>query len=509
MERNSDNQLPLSRRLAYGVGHILNDLCASMWFTYMLLYMRNVVGMSAVNAGIIILIGQVADALATPFVGLESDRTVGVKYGRRKIWHLVGVIFVVCSFPFIFNKCIHCASAPEYAQMVYYAPFIVMFQFGWAATQISHLALIPELTTSNKEKMELNAIRYFFTIASNLVVYITCFLVFELHNSNAGKGLPTISAADTVKFQILALSVVGLGVVFMIIFHVFVRERRPQPSSHEERESLINPASDDAEDHPLTRSTTSVQSMSIRGASCWLKQRVFYQVGALYMATRLIVNVSQIYTPLYVINTLQLSAHAIAIVPGIVFVSGIPAALLSKRMTSKIGLKGSFFVGLLCIFASSTWLYLIAQEITDQPPKYGMQAYGCAVFLGFGGSTLLITALGMIAGMIGKYVDTGAFVYGSMSFLDKLSNGAAVMIIQSFHPCKNSIIVCHNSKIFLRTIMVFVPGFAAVFALIVLLTVLGTPIGTQSEDSVKNCKESAYGSVEPINPSSEAVTSTG
>ena len=33
--------------------------------------------------------------------------------------------------------------------------------------------------------------------------------------------------------------------------------------------------------------------------------------------------------------------------------------------------------------------------------------------------------------------DTSAFVYGSMSFLDKLSNGVAIILIQYFHPCKN------------------------------------------------------------------------
>ena len=31
--------------------------------------------------------------------------------------------------------------------------------------------------------------------------------------------------------------------------------------------------------------------------------------------------------------------------------------------------------------------------------------------------------------------ETGAFVYGAMSFTDKLSNGITVQLIQIFHPC--------------------------------------------------------------------------
>jgi len=31
--------------------------------------------------------------------------------------------------------------------------------------------------------------------------------------------------------------------------------------------------------------------------------------------------------------------------------------------------------------------------------------------------------------------DSGAFVYGSMSFCDKMAGGAAILIIQLFCPC--------------------------------------------------------------------------
>ena len=153
------SQLTWRTRLCYGVGHILNDLCASMWFTYLLVYLHSVVRFSNIAAGTLLLIGQVVDALSTPFVGVESDKTGNCRYGRRKVWHLVGVICVACTFPFIFNLCIHCEDAVTWALFLYYVPFIVIFQFGWASTQISHLSLIPELTDNENEKVTLNTIR--------------------------------------------------------------------------------------------------------------------------------------------------------------------------------------------------------------------------------------------------------------------------------------------------------------------------------------------------------------
>lgn len=152
---------PLSwrTRICYGVGHVLNDLCASMWFTYLLVYLHKVAKFSNATAGTLLLIGQVADAMCTPLVGIESDRTGRFKYGRRKIWNLVGVTSVALSFPFVFNLCLGCENSEQWAKFIYYTPFIVIFQFGWAASQISHLSLIPELTEDESEKCGLNAIR--------------------------------------------------------------------------------------------------------------------------------------------------------------------------------------------------------------------------------------------------------------------------------------------------------------------------------------------------------------
>ena len=88
-----DGKLPLSQRLAFSVGHVLNDLCSAVWFTYLLVYMQQVRQFSAALAGIALLVGQVADGIATPFVGIESDRETSwwlCRYGKRKTWHLLG-----------------------------------------------------------------------------------------------------------------------------------------------------------------------------------------------------------------------------------------------------------------------------------------------------------------------------------------------------------------------------------------------------------------------------------
>ena len=154
----ASHKLPVFRRFSYGVGHVLNDLCASMWFSYLLVYYHFVINLPNATAGLLLLIGQVVDAMCTPIIGYLCDKT-RCFYGRRKIWHLIGTICVASSFSFIYHVCIKCENVEVPYLIFYYACFIALFQFGWAATQISHLALIPDLTSDKHEQTGLNSIR--------------------------------------------------------------------------------------------------------------------------------------------------------------------------------------------------------------------------------------------------------------------------------------------------------------------------------------------------------------
>ncbi|GAA6104955.1 major facilitator superfamily domain-containing protein 12-like isoform X1 [Tachysurus ichikawai] len=202
-----DESIPLLNRLSYAVGHFLNDLCASMWFTYLLVYYHSVLGFQNTYAGVLLLVGQIADGVCTPLIGYESDRTAGCGgYGKRKTWHLIGTVSVIVSFPFIFNQCIGCSEyTPQWASLIYFTPFIIIFQFGWAATQISHLSLIPELVKSESAKVELTAYRYAFTVIANITVYAVAWLLFHFQSNEDPSITDNLGPVDIPIFRFLTL----------------------------------------------------------------------------------------------------------------------------------------------------------------------------------------------------------------------------------------------------------------------------------------------------------------
>ncbi|CAG9581257.1 unnamed protein product [Danaus chrysippus] len=402
-----DNELrdistSLKLQLGYGIGHILNDVCASLWFTYFLVFFHLVLEFTASQAGQLMLIGQIVDALSTPFVGYHSDHTnnfLSAKYGRRKLWHLFGTLCVISSFPFIFTECIGCAMAHKWAQMFYFAAFIIIFQIGWAAVQISHLSLIPELAEDPYVRTHLTAIRYGFTVFSNIFVYIITWLILHL----TGKcDKEQVGPADAWKFREVMLIVLAVGLLASIIFHLAVTEKQPRSQLY---------ADDDS----------STFHCDI------LRKILLYHVALIYMSTRLVVNISQVLIPLYLHQTLGLAARALAVVPLASYLGSLAAAGLQRLSPRSFTHKFSYTLGSASALSGFVWVYFGS----DYDYKV-MFIYIVAVLIGFGGAQMLVTSLSLTADLVGDSTHASAFVYGLMSFTDKLSCGAAIAIIQMY-----------------------------------------------------------------------------
>lgn len=139
------------------------------------------------------MLGQVADAIATPIVGILTD-----KFSTKRKWHIFGTILVLVTFPLIFSICPMCDIWPSWWKLTYFSMVILVFQFGWPVVQITHLAMIPELSRTQKDRSDLTATRYSASICSNVVVYVVTWAVLHIQTSLDNKIVP----ADWPKFRV-------------------------------------------------------------------------------------------------------------------------------------------------------------------------------------------------------------------------------------------------------------------------------------------------------------------
>ena len=348
--------------LPFSVASFLNDQCACMWFTYLLLYLEKVLSFTQTTASELFLIGQLVDAISMIPIGYFVDNVSFIPcLPQRKSWHFFGFVTVALSFMFLFSG--------EFTTFYAVVIFITVFQIGWASTQIAHLSLINVVASSTDERTVLNASYYSFTVLANLLVY-TIMFVFLKTCPDEG-----ISSKDVTTFRWCAIYVVVSGLIACFIFQIFVKECPEDeplldPSTHNadmtDSEFDIPPARNATvispiESHPdqarilSVDMTASLISITQNGFSKWLKDYRFYFSIIVFTGARLVTNSVQVYLPLYVTETLRLEKHLIAVLPFLQYIFGFLASTAVRCTKNE---KITFIIGFSVTSIASLLVYL-------------------------------------------------------------------------------------------------------------------------------------------------------
>lgn len=388
--------------LSYGVGHMLNDITSACWFTYLLLFLTDI-GLTPREAAIVMLSGQVADGFATIFAGELIDR-----FGRFKLWHFGGSFLVAVSFSSVFGGCILCkifGSDSPMVQTIGYSVFAAIFNVGWAATQVSHMAMVNCMTMNGTSRVALTSCRNAFTMVANLSLYAVALVVFSMLGAKT-------SAEIENQYRWIAYLSIFIGCCFVAVFLFGTKEPR------------------------LVKSTNCKQQKRISWLY-WFKKTLYYQVALVYMLTRLVTNVSQALLAFYVINDLEMAQTSKALVPGIIYIcSFVVSVILQEMKWNSWRLKTFFTAGAILWIFSGAGIFIL-------PSKLHNLMYILSVTTGVANALMTVTGVSMESLLVGEDLNGCAFVYGSLSFLDKMSCGIALYVLESYQS-SGSINGCHD-----------------------------------------------------------------
>ncbi|XP_051145960.1 uncharacterized protein LOC127261690 isoform X2 [Andrographis paniculata] len=362
----------------YGVGHMLNDITSTCWFTYLLVFLTDI-GLPPRNAAVVMLSGQIADGFTTIFAGELIDR-----YGQFKIWHGVGSLLVAVSFSSVFGGCLPCkivGSDSHFTQTISYSFSAAVFNVGWAATQVSHMVV-------------LSTCRNAFTMVANLSVYGLALVVF---NIKPGKKILDVEN----QFHWIAYASIFLGCCFVGLFHLGTEEPRLKREAREKGHARIS-------------------------WTCWFSRLLYHQVALVYVLTRLVANVSQSFIAFYVIYDLQMSQFSKALVPAVICTSSfIMLILLQELSWTGRRLKAVYTAGgILWIISGIGILFL--------PTAMNPLMYVLSVVVGAANALMMVSSTGMQSFLVGYELNGCAFVYGSLSFMDKILSGLALSALESY-----------------------------------------------------------------------------
>lgn len=399
---SSSPTLPAQTQWAYGIGEMGVVAPVSVSIFFLLFFLTQVVGLSPGQAGAILLVGRLWDAVNDPLVGVLSDVTPNFpRWGRRYPWMIGSAVplAIACALQW---------WVPPLGQgglLLYYGCMSILSYSFFTTVQIPFTALAAELTRDYDDRTRLMAFRSAFNILGSIVGLLLAKAIFAWIQDPVG------------RYSVLGLVLGGLVVVGLAVSVVGtyphyqrMRSQLPQSSqahSHSDQAHLRNRA-------PLAQAKTLWQNTPFR----WLT--------GLYLGSWMGVKTTAAVLPYFVTAWMRLpDQHFIQMALTVQLSSILTtpfwswlARRLSKRQVYLFGAPISM-LGLLGLFSV-------------QPGQISWM-YGWGFVVGVGLSTFYLVP----AAMLPDVIDVDAVNHGQrreglfasvMVFLQKLALAIALFL---------------------------------------------------------------------------------
>ena len=204
-------KLTMGEKVSYGLGAVGKDMVYMLSASYILYYYQDILGVSAVAMGIILMAARVFDAFNDPIMGVIVAKTK-TRWGKFRPWLLIGTILnaVVLYLMFAAPPALNGGGLVAYAAITY-----IVWGVTYTMMDIPYWSMIPAFTEGGKEREGLSALaRSCAGVGSAIITIITMICVIWLGQGNERTG-----------FKLFALIIAVIFIVFTTITCVKIKEK--------------------------------------------------------------------------------------------------------------------------------------------------------------------------------------------------------------------------------------------------------------------------------------------
>ena len=126
---------------------------------YFLAFLTEVEGLSTAQAGLVILVSQIWDAITDPAMGIITDRTRS-KYGKHRIYLLIGMFPLAISYLMLWYSFGISSLGNSKATMIYYMCAYLLFNTATTIIAVPHTAMLPELAPEYFLRTQYKSVEY-------------------------------------------------------------------------------------------------------------------------------------------------------------------------------------------------------------------------------------------------------------------------------------------------------------------------------------------------------------
>ncbi|MCM1110211.1 MAG: MFS transporter [Clostridium sp.] len=227
----------LVRKVGYGLGDMSSSMFWKIFSYFLPFFYSNIFGLTLTDAGFLMLITRIWDAVSDPMMGIIADRTK-TRWGKYRPYLLwIAVPFAVCGV-LLFTT----PDAGYIFKLVWaYATYILMMTI-YTAINVPYGAMLDVMTPSSSEKTVFSSYRMFFAYVGSFIALLAWEPLCRFF-SGVGADAP-LTACSAQSWQ-MAMCVIALAccVLFVGCF-LLTREVIDSPSKasvgHDLSRLLVN-----------------------------------------------------------------------------------------------------------------------------------------------------------------------------------------------------------------------------------------------------------------------------
>ena len=206
-----NNSLTFKEKATYGLGAVGKDMVYMLSASYILYYYQDILGVSAIAMGTILMIARIFDAFNDPVMGIIVAKT-RTKWGKFRPWLLIGTILnaIILFIMFAAPPALHGKGLVAYAAVTY-----IVWGVTYTMMDIPFWSMIPAFTKSGSEREGLTTLaRSCAGVGSALITIITMLCVPVLGSGSEREG-----------FKLFALIIAVLFIVFITVACITIKEK--------------------------------------------------------------------------------------------------------------------------------------------------------------------------------------------------------------------------------------------------------------------------------------------
>ena len=172
----------LIEKIGYGFGDMSSSMFWKIFSYYLPFFYSNIFGLSLVDAGVLVLVTRIWDAVSDPMMGVISDRTQ-TRWGKYRPYLLwVAPFFSICGILLFTTPDLSYGGKLIWAYVTY-----ILMMTVYTGINVPYGAMLGVMTDDSNEKTVFSSFRMFFAYGGS---FISLFLWEPLTNLMGGYNTP-------------------------------------------------------------------------------------------------------------------------------------------------------------------------------------------------------------------------------------------------------------------------------------------------------------------------------